>query len=574
MLRFEKACDFQYRADEGASVLGLLQMDPMREKAEDLAAEPLLVRPREFASFPNHAGYHFNQNPNRKLLLYKMHHDRSASHLDSVILGLSAAEPVLQYTTIRELTAATVLPSPGAQSQSQMQVHGESGHVSDVYDVLTAFLRAMFDERPVWPPPLIAHRLRSLPEEVAKKYKPAAVMGGIALWVVCPPYCRLWLKVGFDPRKSPSSVDFQSVDVRIPYRVFDEVTSLVLSGAALWRHPGYQSDLKRFDPEAFSSKPLFSVFSKYLFSRQYLFPICEIAVDPRIATIVRSSIEPEWREKFGWLTPSAISKIQSILLEDLHSFMMLVTSDPVRNVIGSVNWLGGLVEMRYRVKEMRELHTMDTAGVMKRQIRSMGRKRGRLAKEESGSMRKQKTRKTSESSQAGAAEKQKSAGSLTLSSVVRADVIASRQDGDPQVDDDDQEAGEQDQEQKQKRGQEEEEEEEEEEEAESDDLDGDGNDDDLEDGDLDDGDEDELEEFMGFRTSAIPRAILSQQGIVEDDDSDGNSDDGHSGIVDAGGDLGSGPNATATFPLRFGGRRGNRVTCDDEYEVPVPSKRA
>lgn len=199
--KFESMCDFQYlpiQSDENGQKQCIIdQILPSELGKSDFMQEPgpLFIVPNNFtrAERPYNYAYTDKRNPEKI----------EDTDKDLVVHRRSRCVPVQRYV----FSLTNELPTePNEYSLKKINQRIKL-HPQLVTELDT--IKKMFNERPIWSYNLIKHHT---------KYRTTIlkiILPCVALYMHSGPWKKLWVKYGYDPRKTPEARIYQSLDVRV-----------------------------------------------------------------------------------------------------------------------------------------------------------------------------------------------------------------------------------------------------------------------------------------------------------------------------------------------------------------------
>ncbi|XP_065829471.1 general transcription factor 3C polypeptide 5-like [Oscarella lobularis] len=173
--------------------------------------------------------------------------------------------------------------------------------------------KKLFEERPIWSRGAVSHVL-NLSDARTKD-----VLCRTAYYFSSGPWKRLWVRLGYDPRKNPESRKYQGIDYRVktPYQR-DAIPSATGSLTLTRLPPG-----KRAVPDYIFDP------TRLLQQRQFRYQICDIRLEEVEGLLKESEISSECTEKDGWFGSGGV-------LEKIRQAMRC-SVDRMIEIIGSAS---------------------------------------------------------------------------------------------------------------------------------------------------------------------------------------------------------------------------------------------
>ncbi|KAM7304704.1 general transcription factor 3C polypeptide 5 [Ixodes scapularis] len=334
--KFRGMVDFQFlpmekKADGGGYESLLDQLIPPTMPSLDWLKEetPVFILPQVFSRLDTPAVQPLRDEPKRRVMP-----GRPSGRPDNVLGGTRHRRVKFACFLNHDDLKVPVEPKPEAWKQLEWRPQDPDVHKR---------VKEAFEERPLWTRSALQVRL----EEQPGRFK--LILPVVAYYVLSGPFRTSWVRLGFDPRKDPSTKPYQILDFRLSTspsglrhdvapkrglsaylvptkvlgtgcrRVVAQTDSLTLAA---------QGDASSASSASASTDPeLVSTFKPGHLPpfRQLFYHLCDVRLDEVQALVhANDGKETGCHEKDGWCLEGTIAACRQIMLKDLRRTIKLL----------------------------------------------------------------------------------------------------------------------------------------------------------------------------------------------------------------------------------------------------------
>ncbi|CAN7993076.1 unnamed protein product [Ixodes hexagonus] len=325
--KFRGMVDFQFlpmqkKADNSGyeSLLDQL-IPPMMPSLDWLKEEtPVFILPQVFSRLDTPAVQPLRDEPKHRIMPGK-----ASGRPDNVLGGTRHRRVKFACYLYHDDAEVPVVPKPEAWQQLEWRPQDPS---------IQKKVKELFEQRPLWTRTALQVQL----DEQPSRFK--LILPVVAYYILSGPFRTSWVRLGFDPRKDPSTKPYQILDFRISAspsgthhdvapkrghsaylvptkvlgagsrRIMAQTDSLVLVTRGDNPRSSAISDLELLSTYKPGNLPPF---------RQLFYHLCDVRMDEVQALVhANDGKETACHEKDGWCLEGTIAKCRQLMLEDFR----------------------------------------------------------------------------------------------------------------------------------------------------------------------------------------------------------------------------------------------------------------